>query len=59
MEGLLGGFDDLPEYVDGAVPPLLAPSHHAGVFNADSLAEERKTELSISLFEIPSVEIVA
>lgn len=56
MEGFLCWFDDLSEYVNGTISSLLASSHHAWIFNADSLAKKRKIQLCISLFEIPYVE---
>lgn len=43
VQRFLCWLDDLSEYVNGAVPSLLASSHHAGIFYADSLAVGGKT----------------
>lgn len=48
MQRFLCWLDDLSEYVNGTIPSLLASSHHAGVLNADSLAEGREKHDALS-----------
>lgn len=59
MEGFLCWFDDLLEDVNGTISSLFASSHHAWIFNADSLAKKGKIQLSISLLEMSYVEVDA